>query len=150
MFENSPSKSLHQYGQYQKCVQICTFIISSLLCLRAELTETYVLPPSTYGNVVTSVAAEYWCYPLMVSSLIYLVGIQVNGLQWWTPYARMFGAVFQSVILGTFFVLTFDLLSLDTTMIVAGIGASANLFFSKKIAGDICISLKRPKDDRDN
>ena len=105
--ERSPSKNLRRYWQSQLWAQSFMLVVSFVFCIIAAITSDYVVSPDTYGGLITGVKAEVWTYPFLVSSIIYIFGIFINGNWRWSPFLRLTGSFIQLVGLFLFGVLSF-------------------------------------------
>lgn len=102
MIEKSPSKNLRRFGRDQLIVQIMLAAVGFWFCAAAAIKDTDVMNPDVYGYLITSVKAEWWSWPIFVVSLIYILGILINGNWRWSPVLRLFGSVFHVLTLGLF------------------------------------------------
>ena len=146
MIEKSPSKNLRQFGQGQLFVQVMLAAVGFWFCAAAAIKDTDVMNPDVYGYLITSVKAEWWSWPIFVVSLIYILGILINGNWRWSPVLRLFGSVFHVLTLGLFSALSLLATSASvytepfpaTTAIACGI----NVWFMFLNIGDTYRAIK--------
>lgn len=113
MMDNSPSKNLRKYGDHQLTVQVILAAIGFWFCIAAAIKTADVMNPAIYGPIITSVKAGYWAWPIFVTSLIYILGILINGNWRWSPVLRLFGSIFHVITLGAF--ATFSLTAMSAS-----------------------------------
>lgn len=110
---NSPSKNLRKYWQGQLVIQLIMAAVGLQFCIAAAVLPGPVMDPADYGPYVTSVRAEWWSWPILINSLLYILGILINGNWKWSPALRLFGSVFHVVTLFLFAWLSWYVSPLD-------------------------------------
>lgn len=77
--------------QVQWVVASSQAIIAGLLLI-GELSGITTMSPSVYGNLAYQVEAETWAWAFMITSMIYMLGIHINGRWKWSPSLRLVAA----------------------------------------------------------
>lgn len=142
MLDNSPSRNLRLYGQAQLVVQIILGTIGFAFCIMAALMDGPIMSPLVYGDVLTSIHAEWYSWPLFISALIYTLGILINGNWRFSPALRLFSALTQAIILWVFFVLAFDTSSIDPFILGSAILGGFNIWFIGLNTADTLRAIK--------
>jgi len=96
---NSPSRNLRKYGQYQLGLQIFLAVVALAFCFAAAVMDGPVMDPEIYGPMVTSIKAEWWSWPILAHCVVYILGIKINGNWRWSPALRAYGALFHMITL---------------------------------------------------
>ena len=94
-------------------IQLISGAVWIFMSAMAAMTDEYYMSPDIYGEAVTSVNAEVWTYPLLISTIIYVFGIFINGNWRWSPFLRLFGSSVQLTLLTLFGVLSFNYDNID-------------------------------------
>ena len=149
-YEDTPSKNLKKFGQQQMSVQIVIFLVAVIYCLAAAIFTTPVMDGSVYGNSVTSVPAEYWSWPLLVGTMIYMLGILLNGNWRWSPTLRTYGSISNTIIPFLFCYLASGVSSLNPSVVATAVVGSFNLWFVTLNIGDLYRAVKRGDDWKKN
>lgn len=146
MIEKSPSKNLRRFGRDQLVVQCMLAAVGFWFCVAAAVKDTDVMNPEVYGHMITSVKAEVWSWPILVVSLLYILGILINGNWRWSPVLRLFGSVFHVFTLGLFAALS--LLATSASVYTepfpatAAIACGINVWFMFLNIGDTYRAIK--------
>lgn len=138
----SPSKNKEKFGQAQMIVQVYMLSISAVFCLFAAILDTPVMQPEMYGELVTSVKAEYWSWPLFLNSMVYILGLLINGHWRWSPSLRLFGATVHAFVLTLFTYLSSDVGVFNSFAVITGVGALIHLWFVSLNLGDLYRAIK--------
>lgn len=97
MMGNKPSKSLYEYGQFQRVIMIINLITGAAIWAIAGLTKEELAPIEEYGSFINQMHAEVWAIPLCLGAALHLIGQVVNGdtrlRPWVTPLWRLIGAI---------------------------------------------------------
>ena len=133
-YEDTPSKNLKKFGQQQMSVQIVIFLVAVIYCLAAAIFTTPVMDGSVYGNSVTSVPAEYWSWPLLVATMIYMT----------------YGSISNTIIPFLFCYLASGVSSLNPFVVATAVVGSFNLWFVTLNIGDLYRAVKRGDDWKKN
>jgi hypothetical protein len=96
------SKNLRKHGDSQEVQQWALFALSLAFWLWAVLSDRQVMSAQVYGEWVTQVHAEIWAASIMVASVLYLLGIYINGNWRWSPILRVVGASWHIITMGLF------------------------------------------------
>lgn len=102
MFLPPWSLNLRKHGDSQLVMQWCTLGLSVLFGLRAVLSEGQIMPAEVYGEWVTEYPAEWWAILIFASSVIYILGIVINGHWRWSPVLRVIGAASHVTVMAAF------------------------------------------------
>lgn len=96
MHNRPSSKSLREFGQYQRGFMVLIFIVSGFYWALARYTDGPVFDVSQYGPFVMAVSAELWLAPIFFASGAHLLAQVVNGdprlNPMVTPFVRMVSA----------------------------------------------------------
>lgn len=125
---DSPSKNLREHGQAQLIIQLFHGCFAAIYCAAAAIMDGPIMDPAIYGDVVTSVPAEYWSWPILIVCMIYILGILINGNWRWSPALRLFSAVAQTLQIGSFGLLAFRPDSLDPFVVGCAVLAAFNIW----------------------
>ena len=96
------SQNLRKHGDSQAVVQGAFLLLAILFFIAAKLKDRPVMPAEVYGDWVVSIDAEAWAASIMLASVVYIVGIVVNGNWRWSPALRVVGALWHVFTLGAF------------------------------------------------
>jgi hypothetical protein len=96
------SHNLRKHGDSQQVVQEAFLLLAVLFFVAAKLKDGPVMPEAIYGEWVVSIDAEAWAVSIMLASVVYLVGIIINGNWRWSPAFRLIGATWHVFTLGAF------------------------------------------------
>lgn len=96
------SLNLRRHGDSQTVLQGAFLLLSILFFIAAKLKDSPLMPAEVYGEWVVSIPAEAWAISIMLASVIYILGIIVNGNWRWSPLLRLIGAGWQILTLGAF------------------------------------------------
>lgn len=102
MLSPPSSYNLRKHGDSQTVMQEAFLLLAILFFVAAKLKDTPVMPAAVYGEWVVSIDAEAWAVSIMLASVVYIVGIVVNGNWRWSPALRLIGAVWHVFTLGAF------------------------------------------------
>lgn len=150
LYSDTPSKNLKKFGQQQMAVQIIMFLVGVIYCFAAALTKGPVMDGSVYGPSVTSVPAEYWSWPLLVGTMIYMIGLLLNGNWRWSSALRTFGSVSNTIIPFLFCYLAAGTSSLNPFVVATAVTGAFNLWFVFLNIGDLYRAVKRGDDWKKN
>lgn len=126
---DSPSLNLRRYGQYQFGLQLLLGAVGFVYCLAASLMDGPVMDSRIYGTAITNIPAEYWSWPIFISSCVYILGIYINGNWRWSPGLRLFGALFHASTLLLFSVMGYRQEFVDPFVISSAFAGGANVVF---------------------
>jgi hypothetical protein len=96
------SKNLRKHGDSQTVLQMCLFGLSLLFALAAIMQDDAIMPSEVYGEWVTQYPAEWWAFLIMGASIVYLIGIVINGHWRWSPVFRTAGAAAHVTVFAAF------------------------------------------------
>lgn len=125
----SPSLGLHKWKQVQYAAQLGQALLGLFYCIAAATNSDPVMDAAVYGNIVTSVQAEWWSYPTLVFPLIYIIGIEVNGNWRWSPAVRMLGAAGSAGLCAAFSFLAYTPGPWSPFVLITGGWSILNLWF---------------------
>lgn len=142
-FPNTPSKNLKKWGSEQQFMQVLMFCMALVYCIAAALLDGPIMQPSVYGDMVTSVNAEWWSWPILIASMVYLLGIWINGNWLWSPALRLIGALFHMGTLTLFALMAYGVQPLNPFVVVTCILSVAHFGAVLLNAGDLYRAFQR-------
>lgn len=103
---NPASKSLKEYGQFQRTVMLFNMVTGATIWAAARLIRSEVAPEGVYGGFINHMPAEVWAIPLLFGAALWLVGSVVNGSKRWKPWVtpswRLLGAILCTLVMAMF------------------------------------------------
>lgn len=96
------SKNLRKHGDSQLVFQWCNLGFSGLFFLSSVFSPDPVMPAEVYGEWVTQFPAEWWAGLIFAASVVYMVGIVINGHWRWSPLFRTIGAAVHLTVMAAF------------------------------------------------
>lgn len=142
----TPSTNLRRYGQYQLGLSFLLGVAGAIYCAAAALKSGPIMDPAIYGDLVTSVPAEAWSWPITLASCVYLLGIWINGNWRWSPFLRLAGALVHAVSLTLFAIMAYRLPTVDPFVVTAALCGAANIWFFALNLGDAVRAIRGVKD----
>ena len=139
---SSPSLNLRKYWQAQLVVQLLMAAVALQYCVAAALLDGPVMDPADFGPYVTSVKAEVSSWPILLVSMLYILGILINGNWKWSPALRLFCAVFHVVTLFLFAYLSWYVSPVDPFVASCMSMGFANLILTGLNLGDCVRALR--------
>lgn len=90
------SKSLRDYGQYQRLIMVLIFAVSTVYWGLARYYDDPVMGDGEFGPFVMQFKAEIWLAPLSIGAATHLIAQVINGdarlRPWITPFVRTISA----------------------------------------------------------
>ena len=145
MFRNTPSKNLKRFGKEQQIIQALMLLMAAIYCIAAATMDGPVMDPKVYGDLVTSVNAEWWSWPIFIASMVYLLGIWINGNWRWSPALRVAGSLYHAVTLALFSYMAFGVSAVNPFVVTSGLLSVTNLVFLGWNLGDLSRAILRGK-----
>ncbi len=136
------SHNLRKHGDSQAVVQAAFLLLSILFFIAAKLKDSPVMPAEVYGEWVVSIDAEAWAVSIMLASVVYILGIIVNGNWRWSPLLRLIGAGWHVLTLGAFTVGSGAATYGDSFALGCLVFALVHLFFCYWNASDLWRAIK--------
>jgi len=139
----SASKNVRRYGQYQLGASAIVGWGAAQFTYIALTNDTIMMSPDSYGSWVTHFQAEWWSIPILLASIMHVMGVKINGCWRWSPLIRLIGclvnfALFMAFIIGS------GHSTLGDPMVAFGSGfAILYVWFIMLNIGDLAQSVKK-------
>ena len=97
------SHSVIEYGQAQLFLAGIMLMASTSFTIAALTTSEDVMSAAVYGADVVQFRAEAWSLPIVLASLLHLLGTKINGHWRWSPILRIIGSGLNTLFLLAFY-----------------------------------------------
>ena len=146
VFEPPVSINLRKHGDSQLVFELMMLEIATIFWIAAKAKSGPVMPPSIYGEWVTSFDAEMWAGSIMLASFVFLAGIIINGDWRWSPALRFSGALWQVATLSAFCIGSLGAQYGDPVVMMCAGACSVHMWFVWLNLGDMLRAVRGKKE----
>lgn len=138
----SASKNVREYGHHQLMVSVLIAWGAVYFTFAALTSDNIIMAPSIYGEWVTGFQAEYWSIPILISALVHILGVKINGMWRWSGLLRVVGCVINAAVLLSFVGGALGSSMGDPVVAFGGGFAIAYIWFTMLNIGDLSRAIK--------